>query len=233
MEDHGDGTYTITLTPQTAGPHQLLVTMDGHHIQGSPFDLSVKADYTSICDPHQMIEVSGKHYCLAIHRNGDIYAGCEDNHIYVLNHGGHLKKTIGNSGDGDGELYGPVGISIKGEMMYVTDHHNNRIQKMTTEGEFLDTFGEGQLYRPWDVIVDTKDRVIVSDSKNNSNQDDECLLTIDGDEIRAPRCLAVDSQDNIHVTLYASSTIKVFTAEGACLHQNVWRCERSKRNSNQ
>ena len=80
-------------------------------------------------------------------------------------------------------------------------------------------FGEGQLYRPWDVIVDTKDRVIVSDSKNNRvqvfNQDDECLLTIDGDEIRAPRCLAVDSQDNIHVTLYASSTIKVFTAEGA------------------
>ena len=30
VEDHRDGTYTITLTPQTAGPHQLLITMDGH-----------------------------------------------------------------------------------------------------------------------------------------------------------------------------------------------------------
>ena len=32
VEDHGDGTYTITLTPQTAGPHQLLLTMDGQHV---------------------------------------------------------------------------------------------------------------------------------------------------------------------------------------------------------
>ncbi|KAL5515232.1 hypothetical protein EMCRGX_G000370 [Ephydatia muelleri] len=31
VEDHGDGTYTITLTPQTAGPHQLLIPMDGQH----------------------------------------------------------------------------------------------------------------------------------------------------------------------------------------------------------
>ena len=52
-EDHGDGTYTITLTPQTAGPHQLLITVDDHHVQGSPYDLEVKSDYTSICDVHQ------------------------------------------------------------------------------------------------------------------------------------------------------------------------------------
>ena len=32
VEDHGDGTYTITLTPQTAGPHQLVTTMDGQHV---------------------------------------------------------------------------------------------------------------------------------------------------------------------------------------------------------
>ena len=36
VEDHRDGTYTITLTPQTAGPHQLLITMDGQHVQNSP-----------------------------------------------------------------------------------------------------------------------------------------------------------------------------------------------------
>ena len=32
VEDHGDGTYTITLTPQTAGPHQLVIMVDGHHV---------------------------------------------------------------------------------------------------------------------------------------------------------------------------------------------------------
>ena len=42
VEDHRDGTYTITLTPQTAGPHQLVITMDGQHVQSSPHDLNVR-----------------------------------------------------------------------------------------------------------------------------------------------------------------------------------------------
>ncbi|KAL5476035.1 hypothetical protein EMCRGX_G025937 [Ephydatia muelleri] len=41
VEDHRDGTYTITLTPQTAGPHQLLITMDGQHVQNSPCEMDV------------------------------------------------------------------------------------------------------------------------------------------------------------------------------------------------
>ena len=42
VEDHRDGTYTIILTPQSAGPHQLLITMDGQHIQNSPHNVDVK-----------------------------------------------------------------------------------------------------------------------------------------------------------------------------------------------
>ena len=41
VEDHKDGTYTITLTPEMGGPHQLLITMDGQHVQMSPYDLDV------------------------------------------------------------------------------------------------------------------------------------------------------------------------------------------------
>ena len=48
VEDHRDGTYTITLTPQTAGPHQLLITMDGQHVQNSPNDLDVSLNVTTI-----------------------------------------------------------------------------------------------------------------------------------------------------------------------------------------
>eukprot|EP00731_Ephydatia_muelleri_P000256 Em0001g256a len=52
VEDHGDGTYTITLMPQTAGPHQLLVTMDGQHVQNSHCDLDVirHRQYNILCD---------------------------------------------------------------------------------------------------------------------------------------------------------------------------------------
>ena len=50
VEDPGDGTYTITLTPQAAGPHQLLITMDGDHVQGSPHDLDVMPNYIQIIE---------------------------------------------------------------------------------------------------------------------------------------------------------------------------------------
>ena len=51
VEDHGDGTYTITLIPQAADPHQLLITMDGEHVQGSPHDLDVRPSYITLCNP--------------------------------------------------------------------------------------------------------------------------------------------------------------------------------------
>ena len=71
MEDHRDGTYTTT--PQTAGPHQLLITVDGHDVQGSPYDLEVRSDYNSLWDVQQVINAKGKPLCVAIHENGDIY----------------------------------------------------------------------------------------------------------------------------------------------------------------
>ena len=75
VEHHGDGTYTITLIPQTAGPHQLLITVDGHHVQGSLYDLDVKNDYTSLlCDLQQVINVKDP-LRVAIHENGDICVG--------------------------------------------------------------------------------------------------------------------------------------------------------------
>eukprot|EP00731_Ephydatia_muelleri_P038519 Em0789g1a len=83
VEDHRDGTYTITLTPQMAGPHQLLITMDGQQ-----------------------------------------------------------KNTIGSSGSDDGQFSYPSGISIKGEVFYVADTDNQRVQKLTSSGKFLHKFGK-------------------------------------------------------------------------------------------
>ncbi|KAL5515309.1 hypothetical protein EMCRGX_G000460 [Ephydatia muelleri] len=104
VEDHGDGTYTITLTPQTAGPHQLLITMDGQHIQNSPCDLDAirHHQYNSLCDPEQVIHCSGGPSCIAIHDSGDIYVTCwHDNSIQVFDQAGQQKRTIGSHGSGD------------------------------------------------------------------------------------------------------------------------------------
>ena len=229
VEDHGDGTYTITLIPQTAGPHQLVITVDGHHVQGSPYDLEVKSDYTSLCDVQQVINVKGKPLCVAIQENGDIYVGSYDHHIYVFDQDGHLKNTIGSYGSGDGQFNGPCGISITGEVMYIADWGNHRIQKLTTGGKFLHEFGEegsgqGQFRWPRGVLVDSKNRVIVSNRNNNNriqifSEDGDWLLTIDGTGsgdncFQSPWGLSLDPQGNIHVAAGGSNTVKVFTPEG-------------------
>ena len=223
VEDHGDGTYTITLTPHTAGPHQLLITVDGHHVQRSPYDLKVKCDYTSL-----VINLKESPLCVGIHENGDIYVGSIDHRIYVFDQGGLLKKIIGCKGSGDGQFNIPYSISIIGEVMYIADYGNHRIQKLTTGGRFLHKFGkegsgQGQFRYPRGVIVDSNNRVIVSDMDNNRvqifRQDGNWLLTIDGSSIgdtffQHPLGLALDPQGNIHVAADGSNTIKVFTPEG-------------------
>ena len=229
VEDHRDGTYTITLTPQTAGPHQLLITMDGQHVQNSPIDLDVrpKRDYHTLCNAQQVIQCKGP-LCIAIHDNGDIYVGSDDGCIYVFDQTGQLKNTIGCSGSGDGQFSSPSGISIKGDVLYVADSDNHRVQKLTSSGKFLHKFGQhgsgqGQFSWPRAVIIDSNNKLIVSDLYNHRiqifNENGGWLLTIDGKgsgnhSFQYPWGLALDPQGNIHVAAYGSNTIKVFSKEG-------------------
>ena len=212
VEDHRDGTYTITLTPQTAGPHQLVIAMDGQHVKNSPCDLHVikynlQAKGVISCWAPR---------CVAIHSNGDIYVGSGDHCIYVFDQTGQLKNTIGSYGRGDGQFRCPQGIAIKGDVLYVADWGNHRIQKLTSRGEFIHKFGQkgsgqGQFDQLWAVIVDSNNRLIVSDWGNHG-----WLFTIDGkgtgNSSIKPLGLALDPQGNIHVVERGS--IKVFTKEG-------------------
>ena len=219
VEDHGNGTYTITLTPQTAGPHQLLLTMDGQHVQKSPCDLHVRRKYSTMCNPEQVINCSGGPSGIAIHDSGDIYVSCWiDDSIHVFDQAGQQRRTIGSSGSGDGQFNRPHGLFIKGDVMYVADYGNNRIQKLTTGGQFLQKFV--QCNSPISVIVDQRDRLIVADYRNNRvvilDQGGTLLLTnVSGSHgFQHPYDLALDPQGNIHVAALSSNCIKVFTPEG-------------------
>ena len=224
VEDHRDGTYTITLTPQTVGPHQLVISMDSQLVQNSPHDLDVTYSLT-LCNAQQGIRCNHP-YCVAIHDNGDIYVGSWDDCIDVFDQTGELKNTIGSGGSGDGQFCCPSGIFIKGDVFYVADSGNHRIQKLTSRGEFIHKFGQkgsgqGGLYTPIAVIVDSNNRLIVSDCANHRiqifNEEGGWLLTIDvngtgNSRFIYPRGLALDPQGNIHVAF--SSSINVFTKEG-------------------
>ena len=59
LKNHWDGTYTITLTPQTTGPYQLHITMDGQHIKNSPYDLETVVSH----QPRFVHEIRKRVYC--------------------------------------------------------------------------------------------------------------------------------------------------------------------------
>ena len=220
VEDHRDGTYTITLTPQTAGPHQLVITMDGQHVQNSPHDLDVTSELDlTLHSVKNLIYCTKRPYCIAINKKGYIYVANSGNCIDVF-YSSILQRTIGRYGHNDGEFNMPCGIFIKNDILYVADCENDRIQKLTLEGACILKF---YTQKPSAVIVDKENRIIVAESKNNNvciyTHNGGLLLTIRGDvagknRFLYPRGLAFDPQENIHVAAYDSNTIKVFTREG-------------------
>ena len=123
----------------------------------------MRPNYSTLCNPQQVISCRGQPKGIAIHDSGDIYVACGGNNsIHVYDQGGHEKRTIGSGGSGDGQFNGPGGISIKGDVMYVAEYGNDRIQKLTTGGQFLQKFGQhgsgqGQFNGPTSVIVEQRD----------------------------------------------------------------------------
>ena len=230
VEDHRDGTYTITITPKKAGPHQLHITMDDQHLMNSPHHLEVKSwDYRTLRDANQVISVS-KPWCVAVHQSGDIYVGSDDSCIYVFDQTGNSKGTIGSHGNSSGQFESPRGIAMNGDVIYVADWGNHRIQKLTIQGGFLHMFGAygvaaGQLRYPYAAMVDAKERLVVSENSNYRvqvfDQDGKSLQIIPGkdtgipmQEFNIPWGLALDPQGNIHVASNGLNTVKVYTPQG-------------------
>ena len=106
-----------------------------------------------------------------------------------------------------------VYISIMGDVLFVADSGNHHVQKLTSTGKFLHMFGQqgtglGQFYWPRAVIIDSNNKLIVSDHRIQMFKKNGCwLLTIDGEgsgnhSFQSQWGLALDPQGNIHVAAY-------------------------------
>jgi DNA-binding beta-propeller fold protein YncE len=82
----------------------------------------------------------------------------------------------GDPGSGAGEFADPFGVAIDliGHV-YVTDTGNNRVQKFTSDGNYLGQWGgsgsgPGQFEAPRGIVVDAAGFVYVTDGGNNRIQ---------------------------------------------------------------
>ena len=226
--DCGDGTYLISLTPQQLGEHKLFLTVKGHSIQGSPFNIFASRDYTTLKKPVQTITGLSHPYLIAFSNNGEMYVTSLSNDcIYVYDSSGRQKTTIGSCGTGPLQFNGPTGIAINGDIIYVADDGGNRIHKLTLGGKFLSTFGnkgsvKRQILHPRGICIGPDGRIYVADAGNSRIQvfhhhdtfsySINCKLTF-------PCGISFDVSGHLHVTCNSSNIVAVFTPEGQYIRQ--------------
>lgn len=130
-----------------------------------------------------------------------------------------------------------ISQSSNNEFVYVTDNEIFNVQKFTTDGDFITSWGsegegEGQFASLESLDVDSHGNVYVADYGNNRIQ----KFTSDGQFVSAwgfegseqgqfdgPAGLAVDSEDNIYVTDVNNHRIQKFTSDGGFL--TLWGSE--------
>jgi hypothetical protein len=150
----------------------------------------------------------------------------------------------GSSGEGNGQFANPRGVAVDSSgNVYVADENNNRIQKFTSSGTFMDKWGanggngswgsgNGEFNMPWGVAVDSSGNVYVADSSNHRIQklaSSGTFLTRwganggDGSsgngngEFRYPTGVVVDSSGNVYVADINNNRIQKLDSAGTFL----------------
>ncbi|XP_011409287.1 PREDICTED: tripartite motif-containing protein 2-like [Amphimedon queenslandica] len=200
-----NNTAIVSCTAQSIGGYELSVTIRGHHIKGSPYQLSVKAsrDYTTLTN-QRSFNVGNDTYGVAVHTNGEVFASSNDGFVQVFNEDGTAVRRIGSKGNANGQFNFPFGLLLVGDRLYVSDYSLNRVQYFSaTTGQYIGQFGSkgkgnGQFSRPEGMSTDGKE---------------------DGTFVQVIQCdgqatdVAVDNEGKIHVTIYQNH-IKIFSPDG-------------------
>ncbi|HEX5308014.1 MAG TPA: 6-bladed beta-propeller [Solirubrobacteraceae bacterium] len=147
--------------------------------------------------------------------------------------GAQLKygAVIGGGGKAEGQFEEPYSMGMDGEGdLWISDHKNNRIEKFSTKGTVLSSYGTTgtgnlQFKGPWGVTVNkSTGNVYIADSENNRVQE----LSSTGTFIRTfgtsgsgtledPAGLTIDASGDVWVADYGHNRIVEFSSTGTYL----------------
>ena len=234
VERRGQRQYEISYQPIIKGRHQLRIKVEGQHIKGSPFSVTVMSSIDQLGTPILTINRVRRPCGVAVNRRGEVLVTEESGQcVSVFSPSGEMIRSFGSKGSAHGQFLWPRGVTVDGEgNILVVDCCNHRIQKLTAEGHFLTavgTKGNGplQFNFPYFIALNAiNNKVYVTDADNHRVQVLNPDLTFSSTfskpgngngQFQHPYGIAYDSTGMVYVADTSNHRIQVFTAEGKFL----------------
>ncbi len=231
VERDGESRYTISFLPANKGRHQVSITVQGHHIRGSPFALAVKLPVEKLSTPILSIGGMNKPFGVAVNKKGELIVSEGDGDcVSVFSPSGDRLFSFGVHGSGKGEFINPKEVTLDGEEnILVVDNSNNRIQKFSQDGSFLGAVGVRgngplQFNSPWGIAFNTSNnKIYVTEYENNRVQvinTDFSYFSSFGmkgsslGQFSSPCSIACDNTGKVYVADTYNHRIQIFTSEG-------------------
>ena len=231
LKKRKDGQFEMSYQASSRGRHQLHIKVEGEHIKGSPFSVTVKLPVRELGTPVRSINGVNGPWGVAINQQGQVvvveHGG---NCVSIFNSTGEKIRSFGSRGSAQGQLIHPYGVAIDDDgNILVVDGQNHRIQKFSSDGRFIaavGTRGSGQLQFSIPIGIKTNPqtkRVYVVDQWNNRVQVLQPNLTFffsfsshgnGPGQLTNPYDVAFDSANNVYVADYNNGRIQVFSENG-------------------
>ena len=236
VKKKNDGQFEMSYQANSRGRHQLHIKVEGEHIKGSPFSVTVKLPVQELGTPVRSINGVNTPWGVAINQQGQVVVvECGGKCVSIFNSNGEKIRSFGSGGSGHGQFNQPRGVAIDDDgNILVADGGNHCIQKFSSDGRFIaavGTIGSGQLQFSLPIGIkinpQTK-RVYVVEQSNHRVQVLQPDLTFFSSfgshgngpgQLTNPWSVAFDSANNVYVTDLSNGRIQVFTENGEFFRQ--------------